>query len=145
MNVGSRLEPMKPIMAGIKKCALWVFTMFLLQVFIRLLTFSCISIKLRATQLTLILYSQTEKFLHLLHYFSTLLWYYCQHHWHGILHMFQDWMIHVIRISDLYHLFALLHSLNYFHFCFVIAWCFLAVPATSPLLLCLLLNILGLK
>ena len=102
-------------MVGFKRCAFGFFTMFLLQVFIWLLTFSCISIKLRATQLTLTLHSHTEKFLH---HLSTLLWYYCQHHWHGIRHMFQDWMIHVIRISDLYHLFALLHSLNYIHFCF---------------------------
>ena len=26
--------------------------------------------------------------------------------------------VHVIRMSDIYHLFALLHSLHYFHFCF---------------------------
>ena len=42
-----------------------------------------------------------------------------------------------------FHLFASLHSLHHFHFCFhhYITWCFLAVPATSLLLLCLLLDI----
>ena len=31
-------------------------------------------------------------------------------------------MIHVIRISDVYHFYSLLHSLNYFHFCFHCYW-----------------------
>ena len=52
----------------------------------------------------------------------------------------------VTRTSNIYHLLTLLHSLNYFHFCFHrYRLALLTVPVTSLLLLCLLPDVLGLK
>ena len=59
--------------------------------------------------LMLILYPHTEKFLCLLHHFSTPI---------TVNIIGTDWMIHVVRISDVCHLFTLLYCFNYSHFCF---------------------------
>ena len=42
-------SPWKPAKASIKRCALWFFTVFLSQVFIKFLSFSWINIKLSRT------------------------------------------------------------------------------------------------
>ena len=156
VNGSSSLEPMKPGMAGIKRWDLGFFTVF--QVFIKAFSFLLKQhyVELDST-LMLILHPHTEKFLHPLHYFSKLLWDYCQHHHRAdftgskILSSFRrtvpmvelfglkEWVTSTIFLS---------HSTLSIIFTFVsinIAWCFLAVPATSLLLLCLLPDILRLK
>ena len=121
MKVGCNLESMKPVMAGIKRFILWFFSMFLLQVFIRLLAFFWISINhvglIAEANLVSTHWQMSPSPPSFSHTTVSLIGpedFICS----MILSLFFRIMPMVIRMSNVCRLFTSLHSVNYFHFCF---------------------------